>query len=101
MHNQLLMVTLVVLPSMEESLVDCLLEFERGLDFTSVPISAHDHGNQGLSGMELVTGRQKKLRFQLIIAAADLDELRTVLQRQFGGSKLRYWVTPILEGGVL
>lgn len=46
------MVTLSVPPSIEEAIVDCLLEIESELGFISFPVSAHDHRNEGLSTAE-------------------------------------------------
>ncbi len=94
-------VTLNVPPALEEMMVDCLLilEFEQG--FSSTPVSAHHHENKGLSIAEQVTGRQKKIRFQMYINGTDLARLLVDLRRQFKGSGIQYWVSPVLENGEL
>lgn len=99
--SDIVIVTINIAPSLEESMVDCLLEFDRGLGFTSMPVGAHDHNNQDLTSAEQVTGRQRKIGFQLLIEAADLPELLAKLHQEFTGTKLRYWVTPVLSGGVI
>ena len=93
-------VTLNVPPTLEEMVVDCLLvlEFEQG--FSSMPVSAHHHANKGLSVAEQVTGRQKKIRFQMYINGTDLARLLVDLRESFSGSGIQYWVSPVLENGV-
>jgi hypothetical protein len=95
------LVTLNVNPALEEVVVDCLLtmEFERG--FCSFPLNAHHHDNLGLSLSEQVSGRQKKIRFQLYVNDADLTALLTQLRAEFSGSAIQYWVQPVVEHGVL
>ena len=94
-------VTLNVPPTLEEMMVDCLLMFENEKGFSSLPVFAHHHENKGLSLAEQVTGRQKRLQFQLHVNAQDLEKLRARLREDFTGSDIQYWVTPILNQGVL
>jgi hypothetical protein len=94
------LVTLNVPPALEGMVVDNLLmmEFERG--FSGFPVFAHHHENKGLSIAEQVTGRQKKIRFQMYINGDDLAKLLVNLRESFSGSGVEYWVMPVLENGV-
>jgi hypothetical protein len=65
MIHQEYLVTINVPPSLEEPIVDCLLMLETQHGFSSFPVNAHHHSNQGLSLSEQVSGRQKRVRFQL------------------------------------
>lgn len=98
--NKEYLVTLNIPPALEEMVVDCLLvlEFEQG--FSSLPVSAHHHENKGLSIAEQVTGRQKKIRFQMYVNGEDLTKLLMDLRENFSGSGIQYWVMPVLENGV-
>lgn len=78
-------------------MVDCLLTFESAQGFSSFPVNAHDHRNQGLSVSEQVTGRQRKMRFQMFIDKDHLPELLSKLKADFSGTGLHYWVMPVLE----
>jgi hypothetical protein len=100
MSNEFL-ITLNVPPSLEDMIVDNLLtlEFERG--FSGFPVFAHHHENKGLSIAEQVTGRQKRIRFQMYVNQLDLEKLLTILRDEFSGSGIQYWVMPVLEHGVL
>ncbi|QPK62248.1 DUF3240 family protein [Methylomonas sp. LL1] len=93
------LVTINVSPSLEESMVDCLLTFETAQGFSSFPVSAHDHRNQGLSVSEQVTGRQRKMRFQMYIDKDHVPALLDKIKAEFTGTGLHYWIVPVLEHG--
>lgn len=98
--SQEYLITLNVPPALEGMVVDHLLtlEFERG--FSGFPVYAHHHQNQGLSIAEQVTGRQKRICFQMYVANEDLPKLLLQLRENFLGSGIQYWVIPVLENGV-
>lgn len=100
MNNNDYLVTLNVPPALEELVVDCLLMFECEKGFSSLPVFTHHHENKALSLAEQVTGRQKRLQFQLHVNAIDLEKLLTQLREEFSGAGMQYWVTPILTQGV-
>lgn len=95
------LVTLNVPPDLEEAVVDCLLTLESEHGFSSLPVSAHDHRNIGLSLAEQVTGRQRKIRFQMYLAEQGLAELLDKLRVEFTGSGISYRVSPVLDSGVI
>lgn len=94
------LVTLNVPPALEGMMVDQLLmmEFEQG--FCGFPVYAHHHENKGLSLAEQVTGRQKRIRFQMYVNGTNLALLLTILRDNFSGSGVQYWVLPVLDSGV-
>lgn len=93
------LVTVNVPPSLEEAMVDCLLTIESSQGFSSFPVNAHDHRNKGLSLAEQVSGRQRKIRFQMYVDKKNIAELLSRLNAEFAGSGIHYWVIPILEHG--
>ena len=95
------LVTLNIPPSLEELMVDSLLMFEEDHGFSSFPVNAHHHDNKGLSLAEQVTGRQKRIRFQMYVPAEELPALLEQLRRDFSGSGIQYWVLPVIENGVI
>lgn len=99
MTHDTYLVTINVSPSLEEAMVDCLLTFETAQGFSSFPVSAHDHRNQGLSLNEQVTGRQRKIRFQMYIDKDHISALLTKIKADFTGTGLHYWIVPVLEHG--
>lgn len=98
--SQEYLITLNVPPALEGMMVDHLLtlEFERG--FSGFPVYAHHHQNQGLSIAEQVTGRQKRIRFQMYVDGTNLTLLLTTLRENFSSSGIQYWVMPVLQSGV-
>jgi hypothetical protein len=95
------LVTLNIPPSLEEMMVDSLLLLETEHGFSSLQVSAHHHVNKGLSLSEQVTGRQKRIRFQMYVPADQLPALLEQLRRDFSGSGIQYWVLPVIENGVI
>jgi Protein of unknown function (DUF3240) len=95
------LVTLNIPPSLEEMMVDILLMLETEHGFSSFPVSAHHHDNKGLSLSEQVTGRQKRIRFQMYVPVQKLPELLEQLRQEFSGSGIQYWVLPVIENGVI
>lgn len=100
MHQEYL-VTLNVPPSLEEVMEDCLLMLEAEHGFSSLPVNAHHHVNEGLSLAEQVRGCQKRIRFQLYVDAQGLTTLLAQLQQQFSGAGIHYWVLPVIAQGVI
>lgn len=90
---------LVVAPELEEDLVDLLLGLPAVDGFTASTVAGNGK-QQNMSLAEQVSGRRKRLRFELVldeqVLAAVLDELR---QRVAGDTV--YWVEPLLDFGKL
>lgn len=99
MTHDTYLITINVSPALEEAMVDCLLAFETAQGFSSFAVSAHDHRNQGLSIAEQVTGRQRKMRFQMYIDKNHVSALLTKIKADFSGTGLHYWIVPVLEHG--
>jgi len=95
------LVTLNIPPSLEEMMVDSLLLLETEHGFSSFPVNAHHHENLGLSLAEQVTGRQRRIRFQMYVPVQKLPELLEQLRQEFSGSGIQYWVLPVIENGVI
>ena len=95
------LVTLNIPPSLEEHMVDCVLMFEEDHGFSIFPVNAHHHLNKGLSLAEQVTGRQKRIRFQMYVPATELPALLEQLRQEFSGSGIQYWVLPVIENGTI
>lgn len=101
MSNEEYLVTLNIPPSLEEMMVDNLLLLESEHGFSSFQVYAHHHENQGLSLAEQVTGRQKRVRFQMYVPKDELPALLAQLRQEFSGSGIQYWVLPVIDNGVL
>jgi hypothetical protein len=88
-------------PSLESQLVDWLLSQDGGTGFSSATIHGHSTHHDHLSIAEQVSGRQRRVQFQVQIDANRLNDLLAALKGEFAGADLHYWVVPLLTGGHL
>jgi Protein of unknown function (DUF3240) len=94
-------VTITVSPSLEEIMVDWLLNLGTDHDFVSFPVDSHSSDHEGLSLAEQVAGRRKRLRFQIAIGSEELGPFLDRLKQDFQGSGIHYRVVPFVESGHL
>ena len=95
------LLTLSVSPRLEGTVVDWLLSREACYGFTSFPVAGHSCSPVGLSLAEQVSGRKKQMRFQMHLPAAEVPALLEQLRRDFAGSGMHYWLSPVLESASL
>ena len=95
------MLMINVLPGLEEAMVDCLLSCENERGFNSFQVSCHDYRSLGFSQAEQVTGRQRKIRFQIFVEKNSISALLDMLKNNFTGSGIDYWVLPVSGQGRL
>lgn len=90
---------LIVPPTLEEMLIDVLLQRPEISGFTSSKVSGHgsvhSDGAQ-LSIVEQVTGRQQRVQFMLHASIADLQNLTTVIKAKFRSTDIHCILLPIL-----
>lgn len=85
---------IVVSPSLEEMLVDVLLEKPEISGFTSSEVSGHGVDGAALSLREQVTGRQKRIQFMVYGLSQDLQKIAASLKTQFEQADIRYFLIP-------
>jgi hypothetical protein len=88
-------------PSVEEALVDWLLEQEGLAGFSTS--EAHGHGGRtsSMSLLEQVTGRQRRVQFLIQTQADNVQRLVEELHGKFAGVGLHYFVLPVMASGAL
>jgi len=99
MSHEYYLVTLNAPPGLEDALVDCLLTFENAHGFSSMSVNSRDCRNQNLSLAEQVSGRQRKIRFQMYVDKDNIAEFLARIKDEFSGAGLQYWVVPIIAYG--
>lgn len=97
--NRYSLLTLIAPPSLEEPLVDWLLQFESEFGFSTFPVSGHSSRHEGLTLAEQVSGRKRQIRFEMHLPETEWRPLIGRLRRDFAGADLHYWVVPIEELG--
>ncbi len=91
--------TLVTSPSMEEALIDWILEQPEISGFSTLEIYGHGSRDSVLSLLEQVSGRQKRVQFIIHTDTEIANKLTLQLKQEFGGSNLYYHITPVIEAG--
>jgi hypothetical protein len=94
-------VTLSLAPSLEERMIDWLLERDDVATFTGYTTYAHGADGRELSVAEQVSGRQRRLELRVEIRSAAVDAWLAALATDFAGADVDYHVTPILRSGRL
>ncbi len=91
--------TLICPPTVEEKLLDVLLVQAGGEVFTSTSTHSHGSGQQRLSATEKVMGRSRAMQINVLLTTEEFGQLRDLLQRDFAGTGVRYWATPLAFEG--
>ncbi len=97
MEKCLLMI--YVAPALEETLVDWLLENEAISGFSTVESFGHGQRLSGMSLLEQVTGRQRRVQFSIETSREVALQLLERVQEKFSGTGLHYMLVPLLTSG--
>jgi len=93
--------TLIAPMQLEDALVDWLLDYDPDMLFTSQALDFHGVAHDELDTAEQVTGRQRRLAIQLQVSHETARDVRSRLAAAFRRAGLRYWISPVVESGVL
>ena len=86
-------------PSLEEKLLDVLLEAVGDEVFTSIPTYGHGTAPGRLSSVEQVMGRSAAVQIQILVTEQEMTDLVQRLREEFRGTGLRYWASPLALAG--
>ncbi len=95
------LLSVVVAPEIEDSIVDWLMQRPELGGFSSYPISGHGSSLHAMTTLEQVVGRQRKIMFKIGLPEADVQPLLDDLWGHFRGADLHYWQVPLLAHGNL
>ncbi len=88
-------------PSVEEKLLDVLLDTVGNEVFTSAATFSHGTAGGHLSNLEQVMGRSASVQVQILATEDEMNDLLRRLRDEFRGTGLRYWASPLaLEGEI-
>lgn len=91
--------TLLAAPSVEEKLLDVLLETVDEEVFTSVATFSHGTSHGRLSSVEQVLGRSASVQIQILVTDEQMNLLLERLRVEFRGTGLRYWASALMTEG--
>lgn len=84
-------------PELEDQLVDYLLTIPGLSGFTSYPCRGHGE-NRCMSVAEQVTGRRKRIQFEMILSVELIASVLKNLRHQVG-TDIYFWQQPISASG--
>jgi hypothetical protein len=99
--SDLVLLTLLAPPQLEDILVDWLLSDPAIRGFSSQAASGHSSRAEEMSLNEQVAGRTRRVRFEAHLSCDGWGETLKALRADFRGSGIHYWVIPVLEAGGL
>ena len=86
-------------PSLEEKLLDVLLDAVGDEVFTSIPTFSHGTAHGRLSSVEQVMGRSAAVQVQILVTEQEMTDLVQRLRDEFRGTGLRYWASALAAEG--
>lgn len=94
--------TLVCHKSMEEMLVDCLLEHPEWVSgFNIARIEGHSHSATLTILSEQVRGRAARIEIRTLMNQEDAQLLLAHLRVTMKSREIAYWISPVMEFGRL
>ena len=97
MHQCLLMI--FAPPSVEDTVVDWLLEHDEIQGFSSAEAYGHGVRPSGMSLLEQVAGRQRRVQFMIHTSNEIAQHLVGDLREKFTGAGLHFFIVPVMEAG--
>ncbi len=95
------LLSLVVAPEIEDTIVDWLMQRQEVGGFSSYPVNGHGSSIHAMTSLEQVAGRQRKILFKIGLPEASVKTLLESLWEDFRGADLHYWQVPLLAHGNL
>jgi len=100
-NTQQTLLSIVVSPSVEDSLVDWLLEVDDVTGFTSFPVNGHGSSVHSMNLSEQVAGSRRKILFQTYLSQSQALQILDKMKQDFDNCGIHYWLTPLSAGGHL
>ncbi len=95
--QELCLLVLNTSPVLEEALVDYLLLQEQVTGFSSHAVYGHGQ-HTGLTVAEQVTGKRKRMQYEMVVKRADVPTILAALASEVGRD-IVYWEQPVSSYG--
>lgn len=95
--QELCLLVLNAAPALDEELIDYLLLQDCVAGFSSVTVYGHGQ-HHDLSTAEQVTGKRKRVQYEMIVNAGDVGEILAGLAESVGRD-IVYWQLPVRNFG--
>lgn len=94
-----LCLTILCPPALAEMVLDTLLTMPEISIFTSNAASAHGLAHSVLSPTEQVLGMAQMTQITALMSHANRDQILTRLRGELSGTRIMYWISPVIEAG--
>ncbi|WP_455202386.1 DUF3240 family protein [Kaarinaea lacus] len=98
--NQCVLVLIAPI-SVEQALVDWLLNYRRDIIFSTQHIQCYGMPQDELELSQQVVGHLPKTKFHIQLTHEDAKSIQQELQNNFHNTAIRYWIMPTLETGYI
>lgn len=99
--TELVLVILNTTPGLEELVIDWLLGREGDKGFSSFPIHGHSARHDALSPAEQVSGRRRRIQFEVHMPASEVAAFLQEAAERFRGADVHCMVLPVHAAGSL
>lgn len=86
---------------LKDDIIDCLMNFEHISGFNLISINGYSKAHSSFNLEEQVQGYQALLKFEIVIHAEHVDELKGLLKPISQQTLLRYWLSHLEDSGHL
>ncbi|WP_138380721.1 DUF3240 family protein [Luteithermobacter gelatinilyticus] len=97
----LCLLNIIVPAALEDHFVDWLMEHPRIEGFTSMAVSGYGAAEHKMSLAEKVSGRSRRVMFQIHLLASEAEQILDQMKRDYAGADLHYMLYPLLDAGHL
>lgn len=91
------LLSIILNPALEESLIDWLLGRNDVSGFSTSPINGHGSHAGTMNMSEQVTGRKQQIIVQVQTSRVIADSIIEDLKRDYGDTGIHYWLVPVLD----
>jgi hypothetical protein len=99
-QNDLILIAIVP-EGLKDKVVDTLMDESSISGFSLVKIQGFSKTNSHYNVSEQVEGYRNFYRFEIVHNEADSEDLRHLLSKITTEKIIRYWITPLIETGIL
>jgi nitrogen regulatory protein P-II 1 len=101
MHNEQILLTLIVPIELKDEIVDTLISEDQVSGFSLGKIEGYSRNHSHFNIGEQVEGHRAFYRFEIVIEKNQLDNVKFSLKNACGSSDIHYWLLPLFESGSL
>jgi len=95
------LLTIIVTPNIEDTLVDWLLEKPGVERFVSYQVKSYNKDHSDYTPLERVTGWKRKTALRVLFPTEQMPHVIQELKTTFANSGIYYRLTPFLDEGVI